>query len=250
MPSLAVGEMKRTVPAAVWPGDQMRLRRIAEPDVAELAFRNLGDREHGIERDDLGDEGVHLERLAGCDRNVADDAGNRCADFAAQLLRLGHRERRLRGAQLRLEQALLVGGEHAPVDELQLRVEIDLPLLDERLRFRHLRRPRLVGERGDHVALVDVVAAPDIQGDDRAGRARDCAGAIFRLGAARNHQAARMILDRSFDDGDLEERLRGRRRSFAGCRNRILGASEDARSDPQRRPDHDRDGENAAVHHD
>ena len=56
-------------------------------------------------------------------------------------------------SEVGLELVLVVRRDDAALDQLQLGVEIGLPLLDQRLGLCDLRVARLVGERGEHVAL-------------------------------------------------------------------------------------------------
>ena len=86
-------------------GDQPHLGRLADLDAGELALGHFDDREHRIERDEVGElracEGER--RLADFDRHVADDAVPGRADDAALALGLGGGKRRFGGLELRFE---------------------------------------------------------------------------------------------------------------------------------------------------
>ena len=59
------------------------------------------------------------------------------------------------------------------LDQLALGFELGPALCDQRLRLRHLRLARFVGQHRDHVAFLDMVAAAYFQlGDDAAGARR------------------------------------------------------------------------------
>ena len=91
---------------------------------------------------------------------------------------------------------LLVGRHDAALDQLHVDLEVGLALQHHGLRLGDLRLARLVRQDGDHVALLHDRAAAHLQLDDRAVGARHGARAVVGLGAAGQHDRARMALRR------------------------------------------------------
>ena len=178
-------------------------------------------------------------RAADLDRDVIHDAAERRAHEAALELGLGRGQRRLGGRELRLEIDQLELRHRARRDQLALGFELGPALDHQRLRLRHLRLARVVGEHGDDVAFLHAGAAAHAQLGQHAARARGHDHATVGLGAAREHELAGVIDHLRLDDGDAE-RLLGRgfaaNRRAAVPRFRAAGSVRTRSTVPRRRP--------------
>ncbi len=214
-------------------GHQLDGGAVAFANAGKLALRHFHHGEHRIERDDHRHRHVGLHGLAGRHRHVADHAGDRRANQRAVALGLGLGERRLGGAEVGLQLVLLVGGDDAALDQLQLRLKVRAAHLHHGLGLGDLRLARLVGEDGDDVAFRHHGAAADLQLGDRAGGARHGGGAVVRFGAAGQRNGTGMRLHLRGNHRHAERRRRFR----SGLRNcglfRLFGAAEHAGADPQ-----------------
>ncbi len=129
------------------------------------------------------------------------------AHHAAVTLGLGARKRRFCRLDLGLEIDELEARERAGHDQRALGVELGAFLCDHRLRLRHLRLARLVGQDGKNVALLDPHSALDLElGQDPAGARRDD-DPLVRLGAAGDGELAAVRNDAGLRDRDAEQLL-------------------------------------------
>ncbi len=169
---------------------------------------------------------------------------------AAVALGLGHGERRLRRLVLRFEIDEVELRHHAVLDQPPLRVELGLALGQQGLGLCDLGFACLVGEDGDHVALLHLVAAPDPElGEDAAGSGNHHHLAVG-FGTAGQHELAAVRQAVRLGDCDPEQLLRRRFGwTDGGAAFAVLMRQQVPGGDPEAGAEHQPQGGEAACFH-